>query len=61
MNDLLLDTLKILIKIDDGVRDMLGGNKLKLNDKQHWEIRALLKNPGENISDVAKLYRVNRS
>lgn len=42
-------------------RGRLGGRKPKLDDKQKREIRALLKDPSVNISDVAKLYKVSRT
>lgn len=38
-------------------RGRLGGRKPKLDDKQKREMRALLKDPAVNISDVAKLYK----
>lgn len=42
-------------------RGRLGGRKPKLDDKKKREIRALLKDPAVNISDVAKLYKVSRT
>lgn len=42
-------------------RGRLGGRKEKLDDKQRREIRALLKDPKVNVTDVAKLYKVSRT
>lgn len=42
-------------------RGRLGGRKPKLDDKQCREIRALLKDPQVNVSDVAKRYQVSRT
>ncbi|MGH9899269.1 MAG: recombinase family protein [Pyrinomonadaceae bacterium] len=43
------------------VRGRLGGRKQKLNGKQIREIRAMLRDPKVNVSDVAKLYAVSRT
>jgi len=42
-------------------RGRLGGRKHKLDDKQVREIRALLRDPQVNVSDVAKRYEVSRT
>lgn len=42
-------------------RGRLGGRKPKLDDKQVREIRALLRDPQVNVSDVAKRYEVSRT
>ncbi len=42
-------------------RGRVGGRKLKLNDKQIREIRALLADPAAQVNDIAARYGVSRT
>ena len=42
-------------------RGRVGGRKLKLNDKQIREIRALLADPAAQVKDIAARYGVSRT
>ena len=42
-----------------GVR--VGGRKPKLNEKQIWQIRTLLTDPGSQVKDIAERYGVSKT